>query len=345
MRVPGQKEMTQLRGIVILLVTNIVTFTIILVLLEGSFRLFQLPYRVGFVPTENAVARFDEELGWSYLPNLSKREAFGKQVRDVHFNSLGVRVPGPGVELNARQPSVLFVGGSYTMGHGLAYEETFIAQFAKAIDNQYQMINLGVQAYGTDQAFLTLKKYLSKFKAKVVIYTFIGDHIRRNGNFDRRLLIPYGTFLGTKPRFDLDRKGRLYLAQKPLPYDTYVNSYLIDFIKIHVGKPFNLFPPFPVDVTEALIGAMDDYCRERDVHFLLLNWRWLDRGYNHFEHLKIDVIDLLDGAPPSWDRMRIPGDWRHPSAEASHYVAGRLYQYFAETGLLRLEVDGKSVSP
>ena len=67
----------------------------------------------------------------------------------------------------------------------------------------YQVVNLGVQGYGSDQALLALKKHLPKFNAKIVVYTFIENHILRNGNYDRRMLVPTARFLGTKPQFIL----------------------------------------------------------------------------------------------------------------------------------------------
>ena len=68
------------------------------------------------------------------------------------------------------------------MGHDLSYEESFVGKFEALQEVPYQIVNLGVQGYGSDQALLTLKRYLPKFQTKVVVYTFIEDHILRNGN-------------------------------------------------------------------------------------------------------------------------------------------------------------------
>ena len=60
------------------------------------------------------------------------------------------------------------------------------------------MVNLGVQAYGTDQALLRLKRYFDGFNVAVVIYTYFSDHVKRNENRDRRLLVPAGKFMQCK---------------------------------------------------------------------------------------------------------------------------------------------------
>ena len=124
------------------------------------------------------------------------------------------------------------------MGDGLNYEETFINQFGSIGDISYQMVNLGVQAFGSDQSLLALKRHWKKFNTKVVVYTFIEQHIMRNGNNDRRLLDPNAWFLGTKPLFDYNNDNELYLKKRPCLYKDYLNSFLLDLIKIKMFLAF-----------------------------------------------------------------------------------------------------------
>jgi hypothetical protein len=296
----------------------------LLFVVEIGLRIAGLPFHSDWVPMETAIARFDEELGWSYIPNLSKTQRYRRAniVRTVHFDARGIRVPEPSFRLSPERPSMLFIGGSNTMGHGLSFEESFVGQLAAAVP-EFQMVNLGVQAYGTDQALLTLKKFAPQFDTKVVVYTFRDDHIPRNGNYDRRTLVPNAEFLGTKPLFELDKNERLHLAKRPLLYEHYRHSFLVDLIKIRLGGMLALYPPYPVELTKALIREMHDYCSARGIRFILLNWHWGDWDYVDLTDLDVEMIDTLQDAPPGWHTMRIPNDG-HPDARAGRRVADLL---------------------
>ena len=147
------------RNVLSLLIVAIVFFIVI----EGIFRVAGIPYKVRYVPNENSFARFDPELGWSYLPEKSAIIKAGTTKKSVYFDKYGIRVSRPDFQFDGSKPSVLFIGGSFTMGHGLSYEESFVGKFDVLEEVPYQIVNLGVQGYGSDQALLSLKRYISKF--------------------------------------------------------------------------------------------------------------------------------------------------------------------------------------
>jgi len=325
------------RNIYFLLIANLILFTLSFILIEGFFRFIGIPYsRHGYIPNENSFARFDPELGWSYIPNKSaiNESGDGAIKKPVHFDENGFRVPRAGIKLSYTKPSVIFIGDSFTMGHGLSYEESFAGRFASLKEIPFQIVNMGVQGYGSDQALLTLKKYLTRFNAKVVVYTFIEDHLLRNGNYDRRMLIPTARFLGTKPKFALNENGELYLQKKPLLYEDYIHSYLVDFLIMRTGAFFGSFPAAPEELTKAIIQEMKRYSNEHGAHFVILNWRWSDNDYDKlFQDLDIDVIDTMEKAPPGWENMVILRGV-HPNAEASAHAAELLLKYLNEKNLL-----------
>ena len=151
----------------------------------------------------------DAELGWTYIPNQSVVQEFGADHRKIamHFDDMGSRVGAPGVRHDAAKPSILFVGCSFTMGHGVAYEDSFVGRLEAMPDFRLQAVNLGVQGYGTDQSLLMLKRQFARFPTRAVVYTLIDDHVNRNQNYDRRMLLPKLRFLGTKPLFGLHDDG------------------------------------------------------------------------------------------------------------------------------------------
>jgi len=316
----------------ILLGTNLAVLVLLLLLTEAVLRIAGIPYKESFIPSENAVARFDDALGWSYIPNLSKEVQYGPNSRMLYTDGNGIRVPSSGYTLSAERPSVLFIGCSFTMGHGLSYEDSFPGQFEALTHGRYQSVNLGVQAYGTDQAFLTLKRYAPRFNAKVVVYTFIEEHIYRNGNYDRRYLYPAARLISTKPLFALNRSNEPYLSKQPLLYRDYKyrHSYLYDLIMMKIEK----HPPYPEALTRALVLEMKRYCEERGIRFVMINWRWRERDYNNFDGLQVNIIDTMDRAPAGWEGMLIP-DEDHPNAEASRHVAYLLHRFFEKEASVR----------
>ena len=330
--------MTKIKNVLYLAISNVLFFLLVVLLVvflvEGVFRAVGMPYKVKYIPNENSFAQFDPVTGWSYIPNKSSNHKAGQSVNHVHFEENGIRVPNPDFKFDYSKPSVLFIGGSFTMGHGLSFEESLAGQFGDLKEVPYQVVNLGVQGYGTDQTLLTLKKHISKFKTKVVVYTFIEDHILRNGNYDRRMLIPTARFLGTKPQFALDSNNKLYLARKALLYKDYTNSYLYDFFKVRVGGLLGQFPPYPTKLTKAIIKEMKRFSNEHDAHFVVINWRWSMNDYDELGDLvDINIIDTMETAPDNWEKMVIsPGT--HPNAEANEHVTQTLLDYFYSKGLL-----------
>ncbi|MGR3318122.1 MAG: hypothetical protein ACUZ8O_06540 [Candidatus Anammoxibacter sp.] len=316
------------------LLINLIILSIILVLIESVFRFVNFPYKTEWTPPEHVLGQFDEELGWSYIPNSSHSVRFRERDVETDFDNDGIRVPYAGFRFDYSKPSVLFIGGSFTMGHGLAYEESFVGKFSSLDEVPYQVVNLGVQGFGSDQTLLSLKKFLLKFNTKVVVYTFISAHVTRNGNYDRRLILPGARYVGTKPIFKLNRKNELFLQKEAVLFKDYTNSYLIDFLKIRIGKMLGIFPPKPIKLTKAILQEMKKYSKEHGAHFVAINWRWKEKKYNYEDLFQdIHTISTLENAPKGWESMRIPDD-NHPNERAGNHVTQLLLKYFRENNLL-----------
>ncbi len=321
-----------------LLIINFILFLLLFFIVEGVFRVAGIPYKIRYIPNESSFARFDPELGWSYQPDKSNLNRTDGKTVPVYLDKDGIRVPDPNVELDYSKPSILFIGGSFTMGHGLTYEDSFVGQLDAITEEKYQIVNLGVQAYGTDQALLTLKRYLTKFKTKIVVYTFIEDHILRNGNFDRRTLIPTARFLGTKPQFALNEDNELYQKRKPVLYTEYVHSFFFDFLKIRMGKLLNYSLEYKEKLTRAIIQELKTYSNDNGVRFVVLNWRWKSSDHDRlFKNLDIDIIDTIEDAPAGWEKMVI-SEGVHPNEKASKHAARLLHQYMKKANYIQQEV-------
>jgi len=142
--------------------------------------------------------RFDVDLGWIMRPGLVEGQE--------RMNTRGVRsdreIP------HARTPGVgriVLVGDSFTFGLGVANDETWGAELERRLADT-EVLNLGVNGYGTDQQFLYWKREGARYAPDVVLLGIYVPDFHRNTLSVREL---------PKPRFFVDT-GELSLSPTPL---------------------------------------------------------------------------------------------------------------------------------
>ena len=171
----------------------------------------------------NILYQHDKLLGWFGKANIEDKfaKAWAPRKITVKNNSLGFR----DIEFtdNPDKENIVFLGDSYVWGYDVEQEERFTEALRKKT-NGYDIYNLGVSGYGTDQEFLLLKKYFDKFKPKIVFLNFC-----TNNDFkDNVTNVRYGGYL--RPYFKYE-DGQLNLQGVPIPF---TNNYkLADFYKKH----------------------------------------------------------------------------------------------------------------
>jgi hypothetical protein len=301
-----------------------------LLVAELALRVAHYPFSEDFTPPETALGRFDSDLGWSYVPGVSAHRTYGTDTRviDTYIDSLGIRVADPSHRWDFR-PSMLFIGDSFTMGHGVNAHEAFPARVEARIGGRMQAVNLGVQGYGTDQALLALERYIDRFPTRIVVYTFIPDHLQRNDNYDRRLYDPQSHWPGSKPLFGVRADGSAFLRKRPKPAAELTHLHLLQAIEF----AWTRWGPLPsVELTTAIIRELARYCRSKGVRLLVVYWSFNSSTENYYmswvkpDHLSVfagtgaDVLDLTAGAPPDWGDWVVPDD-RHPNARAHDRAA------------------------
>jgi hypothetical protein len=315
------------------LVAATMSLAVTLAALESACRLLDLPVQFRMARAEHVTAKFDSELGWAYLPNSSAVSSFGSDGRMIpsHFDELGARVRAPGLKHDPGEPTVLLVGDSFTMGHGVVFEETFAGRLEARPAFPYQVVNLGVQAFGTDQSLLMLKRHFKRFNTKVVVYTFIEDHIVRNSNYDRRVLQVGANVPGTKPLFGLGPNGTLYLQKVPYRLADYPTTpHLWRYLEI----AWNRLGPRPsIFLTLALVQEMRRFTEANGAVFLLVYWSGQGAKPTSrallFDSMGVEILDTGADAPADWRNWIIPGDG-HPDSRAHARVAQLLYQRLKE---------------
>jgi len=152
----------------------------------------------------DAIDAYSPELGWEPKADL--------RTPTICSNSAGIRGrreyaadPPPGLR------RALCVGDSFVFGEGLRDEDTMPARLEAELNapgpDRWEVLNLGVHGYGTDQQWLRLQRLGFSYRADLVVVGVFEDDLRRNALSFRDYAKPY---------FDLV-DGRLVLRGVPVP--------------------------------------------------------------------------------------------------------------------------------
>jgi hypothetical protein len=152
-------------------------------------------------------AAFDPELGYTYYPDYHRGHN--------HINSQGLRslrvyedLPDEGVIRAAS------FGDSFGYCNEVANEESWPTLIEQSHPN-IEVLNYGVGAYGTAQAFLRFIREGRKLSPNVVIIGFTPVMMKRTVSVYRRFLVSSDYPL-VKPRYTIGDGGELTLIQSPL---------------------------------------------------------------------------------------------------------------------------------
>lgn len=153
---------------------------------------------------------FDPELGWVHRPTPPDSG------RLDGFNSIAARgrreydpLPAPGVLRLAG------FGDSFMQCAEVGWRESWEHQL-EALEPGWEVLNFGVNGYGTDQALLRFRRVGPTLGAHVVCIGLMLENIARNVNRYKPLLHAADTLPLCKPRFVLE-SGALRLV--PVPFE------------------------------------------------------------------------------------------------------------------------------
>jgi hypothetical protein len=172
----------------------LLSLAIVVLLGEVGLRLFAT--RLGLAVNEKSrFCRFDHELGWAPLENVTYAEKENHYF--VHQNQFGLRGPDD-TRLNktSGRKRVLVLGDSYVWGVGVSQEELFTAPEVYGTNDE--LINGGVSGYGTDQEYLFYLREGQKFDVDQVVLAFtLYNDVENNLNSKQySYLKPYFTLNG-----------------------------------------------------------------------------------------------------------------------------------------------------
>jgi hypothetical protein len=162
------------------------------VLLVGvGFFLFEIGLRVLFrgrfapltEPTESLFWIRDDDLGWTHRPGSSGEFSNGFFHGVVHIDDHGNRRNAAAETFVREYPTILFIGDSTVASFEVDDGDTVPAILERRLRAQhraYNVINLGVRGYGTDQSVRRALAFGAQYQPTDVIYMFVDNDMYDN---------------------------------------------------------------------------------------------------------------------------------------------------------------------
>jgi lysophospholipase L1-like esterase len=222
---------------------------------------------------------FDPVLGWKLRPDL---RAGGVRTNSAGMRSAAEFAPAP----EAGRKRLVLVGDSYTFGSGVGDHETFASILSEELLPGWDVLNLGVPGYGTDQQVLSFERVGHRYHPDVVVLGFFDRDYERN-------LLHFRGY--AKPRFTLTAGGDLELVGVPVPSPD-------ELLAEYASGERRIAPP-PSFLLELVRGRLAALAAWR-VGDSAEGWRLLARLMERFDRGVRDA-----GAEPLWmvipDRRRV----------------------------------------
>ncbi len=358
-----------------LLSGNLLVLVLLLMGIEASLKIFgfHFPSLVRHTSDRNFWV-YDRTKGWYHRPDATGSGALsGPDHASVRINSLGLR----GGEISLHKPEgtkrVIVIGDSYAFGLGVDEEHTFVRQLETFLnarfpeDSQYQVINMGVTGYATDQEYILFQEIGMRLAPNLVILIVCdNDFLANTEDF------AYKRYY--KPFFELDVEGDLVLRGSPVPRLSkaqriklfmgqestlwnFVRSRRSDFLApilgfLEVDTP-RTSGMSEVQITTQLVAQIADRAGAAGARFLTINTA--HRGERtplfhelrpQLEHLGINQLGLevflerarRDAPDMLWDF----GEDKHWNRDAHRLAAEIVSGHLFRHGLLLPRIDASS---
>ncbi|HEX7614612.1 MAG TPA: GDSL-type esterase/lipase family protein [Thermoanaerobaculia bacterium] len=145
------------------------------------------------------LVNIDPELGWTLRPNIAGLRSDEPWQASVRTNALGFRDDEhAGKDSGIIRVAVL--GDSFVFGSGVGQGEVLTQRLAARLGPSFEVVNLGVPGYGTDQALLTLRRWGPRLSPDVVLVGFFWNDVMENASSE--------IYAMEKPRFVLENGGK-----------------------------------------------------------------------------------------------------------------------------------------
>lgn len=206
----------------------------------------------------------DVELGWFPVAN-SYRELHYNQRTTVRHNETGFRDGKHGLKKKKR---IAFVGDSFVWGFDVNKEERFTEKI-QALMPDWEVMNLGVAGYSTDQELLLVRRYFDDFRPDIVVLIFCQqndeDDNQRNrvqGGYYKPYFVEHNRVLKLKG-VPVPKLANYYYAEHPVAFKSCLaRAALLLYCRLVLDREIRV-----PDVTDMLIAEMRSFVEDRGARF------------------------------------------------------------------------------
>lgn len=160
----------------------VIALTVLGTILELAVRVFVDKSYYVFTPAAGDWVE-DTVLGWHNKPNYEARDVRYGEVVDYKTNIDGFRPASVEREKPPHTLRVLLIGNSTVAARDMRDEESIHHYLDSLLDlsgAEFEVVNTGVIGYATDQALLTLKKYIADYSPDFVCYGYCVNDLYAN---------------------------------------------------------------------------------------------------------------------------------------------------------------------
>jgi hypothetical protein len=290
--------------------------------LLGGETVLQLGFVSDFRPLGTGYYRHktDDLLGWVPIPNAEVKTEIGV----VRNNSLGFR--GAEFKRDGRT-SITFLGDSFVWGYGLARTEDRFTERIQRSHPEWNIQNIGVISYGTDQELLLLKRVWHSLHPNLVFLLFCveNDHKDNSCNDIGGTFKPYFTTNASGLQLHgvpVPRSERAFCAEHPI-----LSHSCLFRLAVRVWKRYSVPPSVQNDdPTLPLLNELNNFVRTNNAK-LVVGLTGSDASVEQM--LTATGIAWLDLSTTN----RIPGDSIGHWTEPGHKEAAEKIQTFLEAEL------------
>ncbi|MDO8330280.1 MAG: SGNH/GDSL hydrolase family protein [Fluviicoccus sp.] len=200
-----------------------------------------------------------------------------KPINELGFRDFSIRGKG-------YFSKVVFVGDSFTSGHGVLFEETYYYQTAKAFQGRANFFNIGLNGGSTRSEYQTYRQFVSNtgIRNRWVVHQYFGndieDHIVRPGWRPPALLAAlsdYSEIANSIQNYQMINSwGRQYIEALFQAYEDTprFEAHANDLNSLHDAMYANnsriIFLVFPFLHSDAALARSQRYVQRIGAHFL-----------------------------------------------------------------------------
>jgi len=308
--------------------------------------------------------------GWTPRPSFRHTLAGS----ETTINRLGYRGREVTRAREAGRPRVVMLGDSITFGYGVRDDETFSAVM-ETLAPPLEVVNLGVQGYGTDQELLKLEREGLAYAPDVVVLNVclandLLDNAAARSIYDGVYPKPYfrlegGRLVEVADHVALSppRRVALLLSQRSALFNALLDLVHVDRARYQreLAGWMEAEPAEPAfAVTFALVRRMDEVTRAHGSRFVALLYPSLRdfirpsrRAQRFLDAPELRGVKVVDLRPrfqaagfnaDTFSRYSLDGNL-HLTAEGHRLAARVILEVLGEAGLLGAAPAGASPSP